>query len=163
MKKRMILFAFVVLAFSSLQAQSNVGFSGGIRLALPVGDFEDFYSFGVGAEFQGEASVASNVTIPFSAGYTRFFGKEFFGTRVDGVGLIPILAGVHVYPTPQFFIGGKIGYGILTGDGDSEGAFNYEPRLGYNSSKVQIALGYNGWTKDGETLGHIALVTMFKF
>lgn len=163
MKKRMILFAFVVIAFSSLQAQSNVGFSGGIRLALPVGDFGDSHSFGIGGEIQGEARLASNVTIPFSAGYTHFIGKEFLGTRLDGVGLIPILAGVHIYPSPQFFIGGKLGYGVLTGGGDSEGAFNYEPRLGYNGSKVQVALGYNGLTKDGSTLGHIALLTMIKF
>ena len=78
------------------------------------------------------------------------------------MGYIPILAGVRVYPSTNFFIGAKVGYGILTGDG-STGAFNYEPQIGYNGTKIQVAVGYNGLSKDGGTLSHLGLSAIYKF
>lgn len=83
--------------------------------------------------------------------------------KMDAVGYIPILAGVRVYPSPNFFIGAKAGYGILTGNGESEGAFNYEPQIGYNGTKFQLALGYNGLSKDGSTMSHLGLSAIYKF
>jgi hypothetical protein len=74
-----------------------------------------------------------------------------------------ILAGVRVYPSANFFIGAQAGYGLLTGGGDSEGAFNYQPQIGYNAPKFQLALNYNGLSKDGETISHIGLTGIFKF
>ena len=84
MKKKILLFALVAISFTAIHAQtsSSVSFGGGIRLGLPVGDFGDAYSFGVGGELQCEARIANNVTIPFSAGYTRFIGKEILGERL---------------------------------------------------------------------------------
>jgi hypothetical protein len=165
MSKRILFFALALFSISAIHAQTDkpVTFGGGIRLAYPTGDFGEGWGFGVGGELQGEARVASSVTIPFSAGYTRFIGKKFLGERLPGIGLIPILGGLRIYPSSNFFIGGKVGYGILVGEGESEGAFNYEPQIGYNGRKVQVGFGYNGLTKDGETLGHLALVTILKF
>ena len=93
-------------------------------------------------------------------------GKEedFMGTTVkyESMGYIPVLAGVRVYPSPTFFIGAKVGYGILTGGGSSSGAFNYEPQIGYNGTKFQLALGYNALS-DGGTIGHLGLSAIYKF
>jgi hypothetical protein len=163
--KQLLMIALAAISFTSVSAQVNrpVSFGGGIRLGLPVGDFGKGYALGIGGEIEGEARLASNVAIPFSAGYTRFIGEKIGGVRIPGVGLIPILAGIRIYPASNFFVGGKLGYGILMGDGDSEGAFNYEPQIGYNGSRVRVGFGYNGLTKEGETLGHLALVTIFKF
>ena len=162
-----ILFVFLVLAvsISTVKAQSSFTFGAGARLGLPIGDFGDSHSFGVGVELQGEVTVSDNFGIVVNTGYTQFFGKtvDFMGTSVkyDGVGYIPILAGVHVYPSSKFFIGAQAGYGILTGGGSS-GAFNWQPSLGINTENFQIALNYNALTKDGSTLGHIGLTGIFK-
>ena len=165
MKKILLVATFLVAGFIGANAQFSFG--GGIRLGMPIGDFSDTHSFGIGAEVQGEYSFSENFTGIITAGYTSFFGKTvnfgFGDVELDAVGLIPIIAGVRVYPSSNFFIGAQAGYGILTGNGDSEGAFMYQPQVGYNANKFQIALNYNGLSKDGSTLSHIGLTAIYKF
>ena len=165
MKKILLVATFLVAGFIGANAQFSFG--GGIRLGMPIGDFSDTHSFGIGAEVQGEYSFSENFTGIITTGYTSFFGKTvnfgFGDVELDAVGLIPIIAGVRVYPSSNFFIGAQAGYGILTGNGDSEGAFMYQPQVGYNANKFQIALNYNGLSKDGSTLSHIGLTAIYKF
>jgi hypothetical protein len=142
---------------------SDFRFAGGINLALPTGDFNETHSFGLGVELQPEYNLSSMFSIYGSIGYTNFFGKKFEGEKFDNVGLIPILAGVRVYPASQFFAGAKFGLGILTGSGNSESAFDYQPQIGYNSDAFQLALGYNGLSKNGETLSNLVLIFLYKF
>ena len=166
MKKLFLVLSIATASVFSAKAQDNASgfhFGGGIRLGLPIGDFADTHNFGIGAELQGEYMFSEKFSGLVSAGYTHFLGKDFAGVKMDGVGLIPILAGVRVYPSTNIFVGGKVGYGILTGGDESEGAFNYEPQVGYNAERFQVALGYNGLSKDGSTLSHIALTAIFKF
>ena len=134
-------------------------FLGGVNLALPVGDLSDGSSFGLGAEIMPEYNISSEASFLATTGYTHFFGKD----GGDGVGFIPVLVGARFYPTPSFFIGGKAGLGIFTGNGTSESAFDYQPQIGYNANKVQVALGYNGWSKDGITFSNLSLTLMYKF
>lgn len=170
MKKVLLIATFVVTGFIGAYAQPAEGFTfgAGVRLGLPIGDFGDVSSFGVGGELQGELGFSDMVSGIITTGYTSFFGKDYdvpgFGTvKGDATGYIPILAGIRVYPSANFFIGAQAGYGILTGNGDSEGAFNYQPQIGYNASNFQLALNYNGLSKDGSTLSHIGLTGIFKF
>jgi hypothetical protein len=101
MIKKILFVALAVCAFSAIHAQVDKPFTfgAGVRLAYPTGDFGEGWGFGVGGELQGEARVASSVTIPFSVGYTRFIGKKFLGERLPGIGLIPILGGIRIYPS----------------------------------------------------------------
>lgn len=168
MKKVVLVASFMIAGIIGVNAQEGFTFGAGIRLALPIGDFGDTHSFGVGGELQGEYFFSEMFSGVATSGYTSFFGKTVdipgFGSfEVDAVGYIPILVGVRVYPSTQFFIGAQAGYGILTGGKDSEGAFNYQPQIGYNGSKIQVALNYNGLSKDGETLSHIGLTVIYKF
>jgi len=169
MKKISLALAFMAISYFGANAQAPDGFQagGGIRLSLPVGDFSDISSFGIGGELQGELGFSEKFSGIFTTGYSSFLGKkvDILGqsVKLDATGYIPILAGVRVYPSANFFIGGQIGYGFLTGGGDSEGAFNYQPQVGYNASNFQIALNYNGLSKDGSTISHIALTGIFKF
>lgn len=170
MKKVLLVATFVVAGFIGAYAQPAEGFNfgAGIRLGLPIGDFGDFSSFGVGGELQGEYGFSDMVSGVVTTGYTSFFGKKVdlpgIGSfKYDATGYIPILVGARVYPSTSFFIGAQIGYGILTGNGDSEGAFNYQPQIGYNAENFQLALNYNGLSKDGTTFSHIGLTGIFKF
>jgi hypothetical protein len=83
--------------------------------------------------------------------------------KYDATGYIPILAGVRVYPSATFFIGGQVGYGLFTGNGSSDGGFNYQPQVGYNASQFQLILNYNGVSINSYNYGHIGLTGIFKF
>jgi hypothetical protein len=170
MKKLFLAASFIIAGFISANAQPSEGFTfgAGIRLGLPIGDFGDVSSFGVGAELQGEYGFSDMVSGVGTIGYTNFFGKDYdvpgLGTiKGESTGYIPILVGARVYPSTSFFIGAQLGYGILTGNGESSGAFNYQPQIGYNGERFQLALNYNGLSKDGSTLSHIGLTGIFKF
>ena len=111
MKKLLLVVSFVVASLLGAKAQSDASgfhFGAGVHLGLPIGDFGDFYSFGIGVEVQGEYMFSDKFSGVINSGYTSFIGKKIdfgFGEeRVDAVGLIPILAGVRVYPATQFFI-----------------------------------------------------------
>lgn len=170
MKKVFLATVFVVAGFIGAYAQPTEGFTfgAGVRLGLPIGDFADFSSFGVGGELQGEYGFSDMFSGIITTGYTSFFGKDYdvpgFGTvKGESTGYIPILVGVRVYPSTNFFVGGQLGYGIFTGGGSSEGAFNYQPQIGYNASNFQLALNYNALSKNGFTTSHIGLTGIFKF
>jgi hypothetical protein len=164
---------FLAVSFTALtitaNAQPKEGFNlgAGLRASLPIGDFSDSHSFGLGAELQGEYGFAENFSGVFTTGYSSFFGKKYdiggMEFKADAVGYIPILAGVRYYAAPSFFIGGQLGYGLLTGNGDSEGAFNYQPQIGYNSGSFQVALNYNALSKEGSTISHLGLAAIFLF
>jgi len=170
MKKLAFVFLLSAVAFihsNAQQPEQGFQFGGGIRAAMPIGDFADTHSFGIGGELQGEYRFSYMLSGIITTGYTHFFGKTvtILGTDVeyDGVGLIPIIAGLRVYPSTNFFIGAQAGYGILTGGGESDGAFNYQPQIGYNGERLQVAVNYNALSKDGTTLGHIGLTAIVKF
>ena len=150
---------------ANAQTKKDVQFGGGLRFALPVGNFHLSHSIGIGAELQAEYKLQPNVSLTGTTGYTNFIGKsESFGDfnyKYSSVGYIPILVGARYYPSSQMFISGKVGYGILTGGGAS-GAFNFEPQVGYNAEKFQLALGYNALVDEG-TLGHLGVTAIYKF
>jgi hypothetical protein len=167
MKKALFVFVLSLSLATMAKAQGEgFTFAAGLRLGLPIGDFADTHSFGVGVEVQGELGLSDKFSLVANTGFTQFFGKtiDVFGTsvKVDGVGLIPIIVGPRVYPSEKFFIGAQAGLGILTGGGSSETGFNWQPQIGVNTEHFQVALNYNALTKDGSTLGHVGLTALFK-
>jgi len=171
MKKLLFVTIFAIAGFIGANAQSEGSgfhFGAGINLGLPIGDFGDVSSFGIGVEAQGEYMFSEKFSGIFNSGYTSFLGKDVdvpgFGTiKTDAVGLIPILAGVRIYPAAQFFIGARAGLGILTGSGSSESAFNYRPEIGYNGGAIQVALHFDGLSKNGSSLNYIGLTGIYVF
>ena len=169
-KAAMLIAIFAIAGFMGAKAQSSGSgfhFGAGVSLGLPIGNFGDFYSFGIGVEAQGEYMFSEKVSGVINSGYTSFIGKTvdfgFGSQKIDAVGLIPILAGVRVYPAAQFFIGIRAGVGILTGGGSSTSAFNYRPEIGYNGGPVQVALGFNGLSKNGSSSNFIGLTGIYVF
>ena len=166
MKRIVFAIAIVAASFAANAQDGKTSFGGGLRLGLPVGDFGDAYGFGIGAELQGEHHFSSNVSGTLTTGYMHFSGKDYeipgIG-KVEGssFGYVPVLAGIRVYPSTSFFIGGKAGLSFYTSAGGGS-AFTYEPQVGYNAQKFQLALGYQAQSDEGTT-GHLGLTAIFKF
>ncbi len=168
MKKILFVFAIATVSFAANAQETSGGFKfgGGVRVGLPIGDFGDVSGVGVGAELQGEHMFSSKVSGTLTTGYMHFTGKDYtipgIGT-VEGssFGYIPVLAGVRVYPSTSMFIGAKAGMSFFTSEGGGS-AFTYEPQIGYNGQKFQLALGYQAQSDEG-TMGHIGLTGIFKF
>ncbi len=168
MKKVMFL-ALILATTVTVNAQSKTDkgthFTGGLRIGLPTGNFHLSHSLGIGAELGVEYKLSSQASLTGTTGFTNFMGKsETYGGykyKYDAVGYIPILVGVRYYAAENIFVGGKVGYGILTGGGAS-GAFNFEPQVGYNAEKFQLSLGYNALVDNG-TLGHLGFTAAYKF
>ena len=165
MKKLLLSAAFIVAAFTVTNAQSEQSgfrFGVGASLGVPIGDFGNAFSFGIGGEAQGEYLFTEKVSAVLNSGYTSFIGKTVSGFKQPAVGVIPILAGVRIYPSEQFFIGARAGLGIFTGSGSSTSVFQYRPEIGY-SGPVQIALSFNGLTKNGASNNFIGLTALYVF
>jgi len=176
MKKLAVILTVVGSCIISTQTkaqmtQGDFTFGAGLHLGLPLGDFHQTHSFGIGGQVQGEYAFTENISGALTTGYTSFFGKTIdytvagatYSTKLSSVGLIPIIVGPRFYPTEKIFVGVQAGLGILTGSGSSTSAFDYNPQIGYNAESFQAILGYNGLSKDGSTLSHLGLTFLYKF
>lgn len=163
MKK--VLFVFAVVAASlAANAQSTssteTGFKFGIgpKVGIVVGDFDQVLSLAFGGEVLGEYKFSPQASAIISAGYTNYSGKNNFGST----GFVPVLVGARFYPSSQVFIGGRLGASFNTESGGGTW-FTYEPQVGYNGGKFQLALGYNAASKNSVTLANLGLTGIIKF
>lgn len=168
MKKFLLALSIVAVSFAANAQSKDGGFhvAGGLHTGLVVGTYDVLYNFGVGGELQGEYNFAENISGTITSGYTSFFAKSAY-KNIGGsaVGYIPVLAGIRFYPSSQFFVGAKLGLGILTGGGGSgsSSGFNYQPEIGFNGERFQVSVGYNGVSVTGGTFSHIGLSALYKF
>jgi hypothetical protein len=167
MKKTFLLLLLILLLMAAKAQQTDSShdgfhFAGGINMALPLGEFSDSYSFGIGLELQPEYRLPGIVSIYGSVGYTNFFAKNIETLNVKDIGMVPILAGGKVYLSPQFFIGAKFGVGLLTGGADGS-SFDYQPQFGFNGKRFLLNFSYNGLSKNNVTLSSFFLSWLYKF
>lgn len=127
-------------------------------MGIVVGDYDPFYGLVLGAELQGEYVFSPQASATITTGYTNLSGKNNIGST----GLIPVLAGARFYPSSQFFVGGRLGISFSTESGGGSN-FTYEPQVGYNGQKFQLALGYQAAPDNGVSLSHIGVTGIIKF
>jgi hypothetical protein len=162
--KKHLLFTPLILASFFCGAQKKDTTEKTFELGIGVGaqalltDQEAGKVFSVGLSLQAENHFTSQFSGFISAGYNLLFSTEGGGTA----GFIPIQAGPRIYFDKQIFVGVGVGYGILTGGGDTESAFNYFPHFGINSQENQVILGYNVLSKNGVSSGFLDLKIVFK-
>lgn len=124
----------------------------GADFAFPMGDFGDFYDFGVGGSLNFQAPIGSKLNFVGEAGYLSFTTKEVLG-QTASFGTIPLKAGVRYFLAENFYAQGQIGAAISTETNGST-AFLYAPSLGVEfpvADKMSIDFGarYEGWSKNG--------------
>lgn len=166
MKKLFFIAAFTAVSFA-VQAQDKttkpLKFSIGLEAALPLGDFGDVSSFGIGGSAQADYSIAEKLAITLNAGYISFSGKTFSGIKLPAVGFIPVLAGIKYDLTPQLY--GSAQLGVTFSDQSGGGSiFTYAPGLGYKfTENFDALLKYTGYSDKGGTLNTVGLRIAYTF
>ena len=151
MKKVFNLLALVAaFTFAANQANAQESFgSAGLEIALPVGDFADGSSIGIGGSGHFEIGLSDNFAVFANAGII------FFDSEVDDVSInhIPLQVGARYYLSEQkegLFGAVKGGLHLQTVSVDVEGAenetdayFGFAPEVGYFvTENLSIALRY---------------------
>lgn len=159
MKKLTLCMAAFALA-GSMMAQDN-RFSAGLEIGLPMGDFGEVSSLGIGGTLGFEAPVADQIGLIAQAGYISFMGKEYEtvtvvngvvtteSVKADASGIIPVQVGGKYYFSDNqegAYLGALFGVHMqsveeVTGINVTTGTFETEKSLKSNFSFAPL-LGY---------------------
>ncbi len=169
---RKILFSVAALfTFGAMNAQDG-GFSLGLHAGIPMGDIKDNSSANYGVDVAYMWPVGEGFTAGIAAGYTNYAAKEYdlyvpgFGTTTikgKDAGFIPLAGAARFGLTENFFIAADLGYAFYVGDGEADGGFYYQPKVGYDFMPFEIFLGYKGISVDGGTFSSVNLGAAYKF
>nr|WP_309758982.1 hypothetical protein [Flavobacterium sp.] len=167
--KKIILTVAAVFAFGFANAQDG-NFKVGAHVGLPIGDYKDSYSLNLGADFAYVWTVDSKFSAGLVTGYTSYLAKKYtyndgftsFEIKPDPIGFIPVAVTGQFAIDTNLFLGADLGYAIYAGKGDGNGGFYYQPKLGYQTEKIEIYAGYKGISNDGTSLSSINLGVNFK-
>lgn len=186
--KKLILSAMAVCAFGLASAQEG-GFKVGVHAGMPMGDAGDMYSFNFGADVAYLWEVADGFKAGVTTGYSYFSGKEYdeagdlgdlgdwgdWGDLLDDMDIpgggkvkvngafIPVAATGQYSFSDNFFGGADLGYALYAGDGDGDGGFYYQPKVGYQTEKIEVFVSYKGISADGASISTLGAGFAYKF
>ncbi len=166
--------AAVALA-GGMMAQSNQ-LSFGLDVALPMGDFGDAYSLGIGPTVGFELPVGDNLGVTIQAGYDILMVKSDLSDFIKSSSMIPAQAGLKYYFMEQqegFYGHGQIGihassvkseeYTISGGgiipdivvpsETTSSTNLSWAIGAGYQLEKLDIGIRYNSISPDSDIEG----------
>lgn len=164
--KKIILSVLAVFAFGAAQAQDG-GFKAGVHLGLPMGDAGDIYSFNFGLDVAYMWAISDDFQAGVTTGYSYFSGKEIdlgeFGSfKVNGA-FIPVAASGQYSFSDNFFGGADLGYAVYAGDGDGDGGFYYQPKVGYQTDSFEVYASYKGISVSGTSVSTVGIGFNYKF
>jgi len=152
--------AAVALFFSTnVNAQSSPRFGVGVNVGVPT---SDAHSVAIGADLRYQFDIDKQLSVPITAGYTRFLGKDNF----PDVGYIPAKAGLKYFfnDTGSGVYGlaeAGAGFSTVSGGGTS---FVYSPAIGYSwSNGLDLAAKYEGLSKNGGNTGYAGIRLAYGF
>jgi len=151
--------------FAQSSSSGSAKFSVGIDAGIPSGNVGTVYNFGIGGSVKAEVPVATDVLVTFTAGYQSFMVKDEFKAigAESSDGYIPLKAGLKLYINQGFYAEGQVGVAIVT-TGGSTTLFAYSPGIGYSfDGGFDAGVRYEAWSKNGGTLGQIALRVAYRF
>ena|SRR5690554_1879253 len=158
MKKVLLIAAFAVFAFTTVQSQNM---KAGASIALPVGDAGDASSIGAQLDFAYFFDINEAFKVGPMASFFYYFGKKYDTTEMDyddngfpigirevsktgdGFMFLPIGASAR-YIIEDFFFGADLGYGIGLSPDGNDGGFFFRPKAGYNFGSIAAILSYSG-------------------
>lgn len=142
----LILLAQFVVAEKSTAQKLNTFVGGNLILGYPTGDFKNGYKRATGIDASlgfGGKHLYGLGTI----GYVSYKAKE--GNAYGKITVIPVKAGVRVYPTSILFLSGNAGVGFLKDEvmSSRESRFMFDAGIGVHLILGQISLNYDGWKR----------------
>jgi hypothetical protein len=153
-----LLMAFVLQAMAQKDSTKESKFQFGIGVGLGVLT-QAPEIINLSGELNGEFKPTKAFSVYGALGYNRLFDAGGEGS----LGFASLVAGPRAYLSPKFFVGVGGGLAYFSMEGESATVFDYDPHIGYNARHMQLILGYNGLTNNGENLGFVQLKTVFKF
>jgi hypothetical protein len=157
--------AALAIFFSvNANAQDTRKFGIGLNVGLPT---SDAYGVALGADLRYQFDVSKQLSIPITAGFTNWMGKEIGNTGIDvaDYSYIPLKAGLKYF----FNEGGSGLYGLAeAGAAFSTGSYSgtnfvFSPALGYSwSNGLDLGLKYEG-VSNGGTEGYVGLRLAYGF
>jgi len=168
MKKVFFIVALTATSFAGFAQKEKeeskpLSFSVGLEAALPIGDFADFNSFGIGGSVQGEYKVAPELGITLNAGYISYSAKSISVLGVSlpkekALGVIPVLAGVRYHFSENIYGSGQLGLSFFSGGGSGSN-FTYAPGVGFKFSQFDVLVKYVGMSSKVESFNGTAIVS----
>ncbi len=175
MKMKKIVLSLAAVAFTlGAMAQSNQ-LSLGVDLALPMGDFGDAYSLGVGPAVGFEVPVGDNLGVTVQVAYDILMVKSDLSDFIKSASMIPAQVGLKYYFMDQqegFYGHGQLGIhassvkseeitisipGLATITTPSETTsstnFSWAIGAGYQMEKLDIGIRYNSISPDSDIDG----------
>lgn len=173
MKKVLLIAALTTVSFAGFSQDKKeskpLSFSVGVDAGLPIGDFGDGYSFGIGGSAQADYKVADKLALTLNTGYMSYSGKSIsvLGVSIKNpsLGVIPIMAGTRYWFSENLYGSAQLGVSIwsFSGGGGSETSFTWAPGIGYRFSNIDLLLKYNSINATGGALGSIGLRAAYNF
>ena len=136
----------------------------GLNLGVPT---NDAYNFTVGGDLRYQIDATKQLSVPITAGYTHFRGKEIGNTGVNYAdrAYIPVKVGAKYFfdTSGSGAYGlGEIGAGFGTKSGSGT-AFVFSPAIGYSwSNGLDLAAKYEGYSNNG-TAGYAGIRLAYGF
>ncbi len=161
MKKLLLFAALAVFGIGTSFAQGDVKL--GINGAIPMGDFDEAYSFGVIADVAYLFDINETFKVGPMTSFLYYFGKDQEGSigdveievDADDAAFLPLGGTARFYLDEAFYFGADLGYGIGISPDGNDGGFYYRPRAAYNFGNIGIVLSYSGVALDGATFSSL--------
>jgi len=169
--KKILLSACAVVAFGFVaRAQNDGGFKAGIHIGPTIGDAADIYNLNAGVDLAYTFAVSDKFTAGVTTGYSYYSGKSVdyndgtfaYSAKINGA-FIPVAATGQYSVTESIFAGADLGYAVYVGEGNGDGGFYYQPKVGYQHEFFEVYAGYKGISANGATLSSINLGFNYKF
>lgn len=134
----------------------------GVNLGTTLGDLEKNYGLTLGGDLKLQRDITESLAGTLTTGYTNFFAKKDFGG--EDFGIVPLKAGLKVFPTKGFYISAEVGAGFGV-QKDAQTGFLYSPGIGVAFAKdFDISARYEAVSfKNDVTLGQVALRFAYAF
>jgi len=167
MKKVLLSLAIVTIATLSANAQSDSKSSDsqfkldvGVKGGIPLGNFGDVSSFGIGGFLKAAIPASDNIDLSLTAGYTSFSGKTVtilgYSSKYPTEGIVDFIAGGSYKLDGGFHIDAGIGYATFSPGGG--GGFAYRAGVGYKiTSDFDVTANYNGISATGGSSSYIGI------
>lgn len=135
--------AMVQIASAQPLPKGGMSVTAAPEIALPVGDFGDIASLGIGAVATLNYGFNEKIVATASLGFLQFFGKEKtiagFTVNFDDTNIILLVVGAKYFIQPNLYAGGDIGLYRYSG-GASPNEIGITPLVGYKLNVANVPL-----------------------